>query len=78
MAYAVGIFLASVVQKRYPKAISSMWYETVVGSLLMFTGGVYGAARLFIMVEPFISLRYAPAGIYEKVTWPSYWPHIGA
>ena len=37
----------------------------------------YVSARAFIIIESFISFRRAPAGIYQKVDWTSYWAHIG-
>lgn len=38
----------------------------------------YVAARLFILVEIFISLRSAPAGIYKDLDWSRYVGHFGS
>ena len=35
-------------------------------------------ARIFILVEVIISLRSAPAGIYQQVNWSAYIGHIGS
>ncbi|KIY03288.1 uncharacterized protein Z520_01755 [Fonsecaea multimorphosa CBS 102226] len=37
---------------------------------------VYVAARLFLLVETIISLRSAPAGIYQRVRWSDAIPHF--
>lgn len=36
----------------------------------------YGAARVFIVIESFISMRSLPVGSYETVLWTSFWPHL--
>ena len=33
-------------------------------------------ARLFLVVESFISLRSLPKGSYDVVPWTNYWPHF--
>ena len=43
--------------------------------------GIFGvavaiAARMFLVLEAFISLRALPASAYEAVTWSSYLPHF--
>ena len=38
--------------------------------------GVYVVLRTYIMVETIISLRSAPAGIYQQVGWSTFAPHI--
>ncbi|KAL7276416.1 hypothetical protein RUND412_000588 [Rhizina undulata] len=35
-----------------------------------------GAARLFLLVEAFISFRSLPLSVYETVSWSNYWPHF--
>jgi hypothetical protein len=32
--------------------------------------------RLYIMVEPFVSLRLLPADAYRTVAWENIWPHL--
>ncbi|EXJ73804.1 uncharacterized protein A1O5_03566 [Cladophialophora psammophila CBS 110553] len=36
----------------------------------------YVIARMFLIVETVISLRSAPAGIYERVRWSDFVPHV--
>ena len=33
-------------------------------------------ARVFIVVESFISLRHVPLGVYIYVRWAKYIPHL--
>jgi hypothetical protein len=40
------------------------------------TSPVILAARLFLVIESFISLRDVPAGVYATVPWAQYIPHI--
>lgn len=37
---------------------------------------LYIAARCFIVVEAFISLRSLPVAVYETVRWSDFWPHF--
>ncbi|KAK7556924.1 hypothetical protein IWX49DRAFT_17236 [Phyllosticta citricarpa] len=37
---------------------------------------LYGLARLFLIVEAFISLRSLPRGVYDTPRWTEYLPHI--
>lgn len=37
---------------------------------------VYVSARIFIIVESFISLRHVPVGVYTDVGWSKYIPHF--
>ena len=53
------------------------WSKNCMGACMILLFCIYIVARLFVIVEPFISLRFAPAGIYDKVNWTSYWAHIG-
>ena len=36
----------------------------------------YVAARVYIVVEAFISLRSVPLGVYADVPWTNYFPHL--
>lgn len=38
---------------------------------------IFILARIFIIVEAFISLRSLPIGSFQEVEWSSYWPHFG-
>lgn len=37
---------------------------------------VYCAARAFIVIESFISMRSLPLGAYKTVRWENAWPHL--
>ncbi|KAH7375665.1 hypothetical protein B0T11DRAFT_270732 [Plectosphaerella cucumerina] len=37
---------------------------------------LFGFARVFIVVESFLSLRMVPVGVYEGITWADYIPHL--
>jgi hypothetical protein len=36
----------------------------------------YSSARLFLIVESFISVRYLPIGVYVTIDWSNYIPHL--
>lgn len=38
---------------------------------------LYGMVRLALVVIAFMAFRRAPASVYDKPTWSSYWPHLG-
>lgn len=38
---------------------------------------LYPAARLYILVEAFVSLRSPPVGTYTTVQWTDFIPHVG-
>ncbi|QDS72988.1 hypothetical protein FKW77_008877 [Venturia effusa] len=45
--------------------------------LVSFLGFIpYCAARVFLVVEAFISLRHVPEGVYQGVEWTNYIPHL--
>jgi hypothetical protein len=64
----------------YPVVL--VWYVVVVGGiiglLLFFLGlaALYITARLFLVVEAFISVRSMRLGVYVTVDWASYIPHL--
>ena len=39
-------------------------------------GAGYIFARVYLVVEAFISLRSPPKGAFETVRWMDYWPHF--
>ncbi|KAI3317239.1 hypothetical protein HD806DRAFT_393025 [Xylariaceae sp. AK1471] len=49
------------------------WARATQGVIL----AIYVIARLYILLEGFISLRAAPAGCYYAVNWLTSFPHIG-
>ncbi|OCL11802.1 hypothetical protein AOQ84DRAFT_286469 [Glonium stellatum] len=49
---------------------SRLWY------FVLFLTSVFIVARLFLIVEAFISVRYLPESVYHSIKWPNYLPHI--
>jgi hypothetical protein len=47
-----------------------------IASLLVLFVLLYVLARLFIVVESFLSLRMVPVGVYDGITWADYIPHL--
>ena len=45
-------------------------------SVLSIGALLYGIARLYLIIEVFISLRYVPVGVYDNVQWSNYIPHF--
>ena len=43
----------------------------ILGGLLL-----YLPARIFIIIESFISLRHVPVGVYTNLSWAQYIPHL--
>lgn len=37
---------------------------------------VYFAARIYVLIEAFMSLRRAPPGLYDTVNWTKFIPHV--
>lgn len=48
----------------------------VLGILCTVCGLLYGCARLFLVVEAFISIRKLPENAYETPSWTSLIPHL--
>ncbi|KIW27823.1 uncharacterized protein PV07_07526 [Cladophialophora immunda] len=53
-----------------------LWYAVDLGFPFYFIFFAYATARVFVVVETIISLRSAPAGIYERVRWSDFLPHV--
>ena len=71
LCYAFEVSYLFLFEGKYP------FFEAVSSAVMALSVLIYFIARTFIMIEPFISLRWAPAGIYDNVNWTSYWGHIG-
>ena len=53
--------------------VACMWF--CIGCHLLIST-LYVSARIFIVVEAFISVRSLPLGAFDTVEWLSFWPHI--
>ena len=52
------------------------WFYALASLLVPATIVAYFFARVFLVVESFVSLRSVPIGVYSAVPWSSYLPHI--
>ncbi|EON70054.1 hypothetical protein W97_09322 [Coniosporium apollinis CBS 100218] len=52
--------------------VAALW--GVLGCCLM---GLYPVARVYVLVEAFVSLRSPPLGTYTTVQWTDFIPHVG-
>ncbi|KAF6811891.1 hypothetical protein CSOJ01_05482 [Colletotrichum sojae] len=52
------------------------WAKTAKAWLFGFVMVVFAAARVFLVVEAFVSLREAPAALYETPEWSDFFPHF--
>ena len=59
-------------EERFPEI---MW-QILWWSLFIARMGFYGLARLYIVVEAFISLRHVPIGAYATIPWVQAIPHV--
>jgi len=69
VAVTLGLFLYSGTARPYVKLIIELPF--------FFLLALYIVARLFFIVEAFISVRALPLGAYDTVQWSNALPHIG-
>lgn len=69
----IGLFCKSLAV-----AVLPFYYVACSALALGNLGGLisYAPARIFIIVESFISLRHVPVGVYENLSWAQYIPHL--
>ena len=68
--YALVQTLAGTV---YGILLATSWFWLTFTAMIV----LFAAARLYIFVEVFISLRSTPAGTYQTVAWTGFIPHVG-
>jgi hypothetical protein len=85
IAGIVGIFLLErfvdawrMLVPRRLENIASVLFSASVGYAIIFVSLLYIGARLFIVIESFISLRHVPVGVYltPDTNFMSYIPHL--
>ncbi|KAL7269287.1 hypothetical protein RUND412_008057 [Rhizina undulata] len=61
----------------YYVIVEYIFMNRVDVKIVMWIFGVLcGAARLFLLVEAFLSFRSLPLDAYKTVNWAQYWPHF--
>ncbi|KAM0547470.1 hypothetical protein ACHAPJ_010343 [Fusarium lateritium] len=78
--------LAKIIDDNMPKKWQSYWisgkellykcFSLCVGLVLYLMSSAYAFARIFIIVESFISLRHAPVGVFLSPEWVELFPHF--
>lgn len=66
---APGVHIASV-------RASKRWVIRAKTGVVYVMLGVFALARVFLVVEAFVSLRRAPLGLYETPEWTDFLPHL--
>jgi hypothetical protein len=57
--------------------VNKFMYRFQIWQIFLAMGlGAYMWARVYLVVESFISLGHSPAGVYDLPSWSSYVPHI--
>ena len=62
-----------------PTEIQNFFYDMAAGisvALMMFLAVLYTTARVYLVVECFINLKYLPEAAYLVPEWSRYFPHI--
>ncbi|KAM6536317.1 hypothetical protein FALCPG4_002326 [Fusarium falciforme] len=70
--FIIGPAMSDVAFWSGPQTFTAVGMSTVISLVLL----TYGVARVFIIVESFISLRLVPLGVYISPTWVQMFPHF--
>ncbi|UPK89719.1 hypothetical protein LCI18_000654 [Fusarium solani-melongenae] len=70
--FIIGPAMSDVAFWSGPETFTAVGLSTVISLVLL----TYGVARVFIIVESFISLRLVPLGVYISPTWIQMFPHF--
>lgn len=52
------------------------WIEVGLGTVVVLCGGAFMAARAYLVVEAFASIRSLPKRAYETPDWTEVFPHF--
>ncbi len=52
------------------------WVEVGLGAVVVMCEGTFMAARAYLVVEVFASVRSLPAGAYDTPDWTEVFPHF--
>jgi hypothetical protein len=78
--YAVGICIPLDFFVPYSnpqlEGISLVVLDLTIWIPLFVLALAYSFARLFLIIESFISVRYLPIGVYVTIGWSNYIPHL--
>lgn len=74
-ALPLATFMLFDVTLRY-KGSGTTFSSRVDSLMLLLLIGLYTLARGYLIVEPLYGLRLMPAGVYQKVQWSSFIPHL--
>jgi hypothetical protein len=70
---APGVFLTAIAVDRMD---GRYIIKIFIALTLWLIAGLYSGARVFIIIESFISIRKLPLGVYVTVDWSKYIPHL--
>lgn len=70
--FIIGPAMSDVAFWSGPETSTAVGMSTVISLVLL----IYGIARVFIIVESFISLRLVPLGVYISPPWVQMFPHF--
>ncbi|KAG0647919.1 hypothetical protein D0Z07_5648 [Hyphodiscus hymeniophilus] len=87
IAWSGGVWLTINLLARLSNAIDAYWDRVlarrahwasyvVLGTLCSVCGVAYGFARIFLVVEAFISIRRLPVEAYQTPNWTEVIPHL--
>ncbi|KAJ2896173.1 hypothetical protein MKZ38_005780 [Zalerion maritima] len=63
-------------ESSHPRMETRWWERNLTRTAMSMALGLFVLAKLFIVIEAFISLRRAPTGVYETVEWDDWLPHF--
>jgi len=74
LAFVVLVVFIEVVENHILRGMDCGIFFPIY--MVMLLGLLYSGARLFIIVESFISIRKLPLGVFVTIDWAKYIPHL--